>query len=76
MDPNLNARLKTLLRYTYRANMVFFAAGATWYVVKGFDRKEAAEMGRAGESGREEYGGIKETQRIVPNEGDASRGGK
>ncbi|KAF1938823.1 hypothetical protein EJ02DRAFT_457586 [Clathrospora elynae] len=42
MSSNPNARLNNLLRYTYRGNMVFFAGFATWYVLKGPDRKESA----------------------------------
>jgi hypothetical protein len=39
MAPNPNPRLATLLRYTYQANMVFFAGFATWYFLKAPDKK-------------------------------------
>lgn len=40
MDPLPNTRLKTLLRYTYRANMIFFAGFAAWYAIKRPDRPQ------------------------------------
>jgi hypothetical protein len=40
MAPKPNPRLDTLLRYTYQANMVFFAGFATWYFLKGPDQKQ------------------------------------
>jgi hypothetical protein len=33
MDPKSNTRMATLLRYTYRANMVFAAGFAAWYAL-------------------------------------------
>jgi hypothetical protein len=39
MAPKPNPRLGTLLRYTYQANMVFFAGFATWYFLKGPDQR-------------------------------------
>lgn len=44
MAPPPNVRVGTLLRYTYRANIVFFAAFATWYVFKGPEQKELAKQ--------------------------------
>jgi hypothetical protein len=40
MAPNPTPRLGTLLRYTYQANMVFFAGFATWYFLKGPDQTQ------------------------------------
>jgi hypothetical protein len=44
MAPVSNPRLGILLRYTYQANMVFFAGFATWYVLKGPGQKEPARV--------------------------------
>jgi hypothetical protein len=35
-----------LLRYTYRANMVFFARFAAWYVLRAPGIKEMAKTGQ------------------------------
>jgi hypothetical protein len=55
MTRNPNPRLATLLRYTYQANMVFFAGLATWHFLKAPDKKatsraapEQAETKNAG----------------------------
>lgn len=40
MDPKPNTRMATMLRYTYRANMVFFAGFAAWYLLKGPAKEE------------------------------------
>jgi hypothetical protein len=56
MAPNPHPRLGTLLRYTYQANMVFFAGFATWYVLKGPGQKEmtksAAQQEETEKAGR------------------------
>jgi hypothetical protein len=42
MDPKSNTRMATMLRYTYRANMVFFAGYVAWYVLKELGKEETA----------------------------------
>jgi hypothetical protein len=52
MAPAPNSRIQTLLRYTYRANMVFFAGFAAWYMLKGPARgqeQDIAALTRRGE---------------------------
>lgn len=47
MDPNLNnvnPRIATLLRFTYRANLVFLAGFAAWYMVKGPNKEDAKSI--------------------------------
>jgi hypothetical protein len=34
MDPKSKTRIATMLRFTYRTNMVFFAGFAAWYLLK------------------------------------------
>lgn len=47
MDPVSKVHLGTLLKYTYRANLVFFAAYGSWYVIKGSqERKAEAQVER------------------------------
>lgn len=41
MDPISKAKINTLLKYTYRANVGFFAAFASWYVINGRREQEA-----------------------------------
>lgn len=43
MDSSSKARFGSLLKYTYRANMVFFAGFAAYYVMKG-DKKEETQQ--------------------------------
>jgi hypothetical protein len=51
MDPKSNTRMATMLRYTYRANMVFFAGYVAWYVLKELGKEETA---RTAQGSREE----------------------
>jgi hypothetical protein len=46
MTPKPNARLSSLLRYTYQANMVFFAGFATWYFLKSPEQEALQEPHR------------------------------
>lgn len=55
MEPKGNNRIATLLRYTYRANMVFFAGFAAWYFLK--------------QPGKEEIKSIAQKERIDVEKG-------
>lgn len=44
MPPPPNTTLQTLLRYTYRANMVFFAGFGAWYMLKGPGRAQEEDI--------------------------------
>jgi hypothetical protein len=44
MDNPSKARVGSLLRYTYRANMVFFAGFAAYYVMKGDTKEETQQV--------------------------------
>lgn len=39
-----NLIIQTLLRYTYRANMVFFAGFGAWYMLKGPGRGQEQDI--------------------------------
>ena len=47
-SPNMatppSSTVQTLLRYTYRANMVFFAGFGTWYMLKGLGRGQEQDI--------------------------------
>ena len=59
MAPPPNTTIQTLLRYTYRANMVFFAGFGAWYMLKGPGRAQEEDIavlvrrGKAEDEGRE-----------------------
>lgn len=44
MAPPPNSTLQTLLRYTYRANMIFFAGFGAWYMLKGPGRGQEQDI--------------------------------
>lgn len=44
MPPPPNSTIQTLLRYTYRANMVFFAGFGAWYMLKGLGRGQEQDI--------------------------------
>lgn len=44
MDRTPKSQFSTLLRYTYRANIVFFAGFAAWYVMKGQQEPELPRL--------------------------------
>jgi hypothetical protein len=39
-----NSTVQTLLRYTYRVNMVFFAGFGAWYMLKGPGRTQEQDI--------------------------------
>ena len=39
-----NPTIQTLLRYTYRANVVFFAGFGAWYMLKGPGRGQEQDI--------------------------------
>jgi hypothetical protein len=44
MAPAQNSTVQTLLRYTYRANMVFFVGFGAWYMLKGPARGQEQDI--------------------------------
>lgn len=44
MSPPPNPTVQKLLRYTYRANMVFFAGFGAWYMLKGPGRGQEQDI--------------------------------
>lgn len=44
MAPLPDSTVQTLLRYTYRANMVFFAGFGAWYMLKGPGRGQEQDI--------------------------------
>jgi hypothetical protein len=53
MNPTPKTHFSTLLKYTYRANIVFFAGFTAWYVMKGQQGQKPPPLKKEGNEGND-----------------------